>query len=377
MKKILVNAISIKEGGGLVVLTRLLEEMSPLQLDIQWLVVVDSSIRSKINTTKNIQLLSFQWIKNSQAHLFYWYEIYLPALIRRIKIDLVFSQTNFLPFKKLPCPSLLLVHQAGYFSDVFSALQLQQTHYWYETLIWKFRCYWVNTSIKRATRVTAQTQALADAIVKKTKILSHKIAVVPHGAGLATGKIQPKQFPMTTTIWRIGYITKYGIQKNFDVLFKALQQLKIQGKNCKLILTLDPKHPPFHHIEALIKEHRLDDCIENHGEIDAPAIRALYQSLDLFVFPSLCESFGFTLVEAMYYGIPVLAADTPSNREILGDAGGFFKSDQADVLTEKIGQLMENKDAYEKSTAHNLVASKQYDWHVAAKNILAVVNEIA
>jgi glycosyltransferase involved in cell wall biosynthesis len=50
---------------------------------------------------------------------------------------------------------------------------------------------------------------------------------------------------------------------------------------------------------------------------------ALRQST-LSVFPSLCESFGLPLVEAMAAGCPVAAADRGYARETLGDCGVFF-----------------------------------------------------
>src|SRR3990167_11322595 len=162
MKKILINAITIKEGGGVVVLTKLLEEMCALRSDIQWIVIVDPVMRLKINTTNNIKLLCFSWTKRSPFHMVYWYEIYLPLLIKQHQIDAVFSQTNFLPLRKLSCPTLLLMHQAGYFSDIFMALQWQYKSRWYQKLNWKLRCALAHHSIKCATLVTVQTQALAD-----------------------------------------------------------------------------------------------------------------------------------------------------------------------------------------------------------------------
>jgi len=73
----------------------------------------------------------------------------------------------------------------------------------------------------------------------------------------------------------------------------------------------------FSQIDAVIclgQRDNIADVIENHGESSEMVLRDLYLTLDLFVFPSLCESIGFTLLEAMYYAIPIVAAGTSKGR---------------------------------------------------------------
>ena len=207
-KRILINAVSIKEGGGVVVLTQLLKRMSELDKEIYWCVVVDETLSSKIDIDGNIELISFPWVKNTPFHLLYWYQFYLPKLLRRKKIDLLFSQTNFLTLRKPYCPSLLLEHHAGYFSDEFNALFSRFLKRRPALLAWKLRCLWAAVSIKRATHVTVQTKALADAIIKKTTVCNDKISVVPHGSGLVAITEKTRSFP-EKEVWRIGYITKH------------------------------------------------------------------------------------------------------------------------------------------------------------------------
>ncbi len=375
MHRILINALTIKEGGGIVVLSRLLDAMCFLEPNTHWLVVVDDLARNELKAKKNVTFLTFPWIKKSPLHFFFWYEYYLPKLIFRIKISLFFSQTNFMPFRKLRCPSLLLVHHAGYFSSLYSALYLDQEKSWASRLGWVARCYWARASIKRASKITVQTQALSTSIMQSTKAAPDKMTVIPHGPGLSMGKEESKDYP-TGRIWRIGYITKHGVQKNVCVLLKSIQQLKAINIRCKLVLTLSMEHRYYKKIDNLIKQYDITDCIENHGETSGDLVRALYQSLDVFVYPSLCESFGLTLVEAMYYGIPILAANTHSNYEVLGTEGLFFEFDNANDLTKKIYLLMTSRPDYHEAAKHSLSQSKYYNWDLAAKNILNVMRQM-
>src|SRR5207244_9471275 len=64
----------------------------------------------------------------------------------------------------------------------------------------------------------------------------------------------------------------------------------------------------------------------------------LYQNADIFVSPSLVESFGYPLVEAMAHGLPVVAADTEVNREICAEAALYFTPRSPEDLTRAVGQ---------------------------------------
>ncbi|MDC0033962.1 glycosyltransferase, partial [Alphaproteobacteria bacterium] len=64
-----------------------------------------------------------------------------------------------------------------------------------------------------------------------------------------------------------------------------------------------------------------------------------YGSNDIFVFPSVSETFGFPLVEAMACGLPIIAADTLTNREICGQAALYFPPSDATALAGSIKEL--------------------------------------
>lgn len=50
----------------------------------------------------------------------------------------------------------------------------------------------------------------------------------------------------------------------------------------------------------------------------------IYDGVSLLVFPSLYEGFGLPLLEAMTRGLPVVASDIPSSREVVADGGVFY-----------------------------------------------------
>ncbi|EKD92134.1 MAG: Glycosyltransferase [uncultured bacterium] len=375
MDKILINAITIKEGGGAVVFIKTLNEMLQLEKNCDWIIIIDEALLSQINRNDKVIMLTFPWIKKSPLHFLYWNEFVLPKLIKKMDVDCVFSQVNTLPFRGLSCFTFLSILHAGYFSEEFEMLNSKYNPSFRSKIGWWIRKKWVYLSIKKATKVVTPTEALKNEIRTRLKLNENKIISIYPGAGLAEGNAVRKTY-YPKNIWRIGYITKYGVQKNFDVLFKAVAELKLQTINFKLVLTLDEKHAPFQLVNSLIKQYGIADLIENHGELDAAQLKNLYSTLDLFVFPSLCESIGFTLLEAMHYGIPVISANISSSRELLGNSGVFFQSlDHVDLVREIIA-VLRNKTLYENLSAYNIDRCRLYSWEKSAQNTLTILKEL-
>ena len=375
--KVLINAITITEGGGLVVLTHLLKSMQKAGSEICWYVVSDPKILSALPQHNKIVKISYTRARKTPLHLLYWYECELPKLVSRIEIDLLFSLTNFLPRKCLSCPALLLMHNAGFFSETFTRLQMQYYKNFKNNLLWKRKIKWAKNSIKRATIVTVQTNALKNEILKLRGVSQDKIITIPHGPGLLEmTDAQPRLFP-ENRIWRIGYITKFGPQKDFITVIKAMSHLKTSGVRIKLVLTLDENTKEYPSILHEIEANKIQDMIENLGEVtDRDNLQRVYHSLDIFIFPSLVESFGFTLVEAMTAGLPVIVADTPSNREMVGEAGQFFPTENSKQLLEKIQSIMIDKNLYNLASENSIKRSRFFSWNKTGLALIELMYNI-
>ena len=339
--KVLVNAASVKEGGPLVVLDQLLKQMRQLRDDIDWAVAIHPSVRLRRSELPDFAHVDVGNIDANPFGVLRWYEAALPAAVKRMKADLVFSITNYLPLRRLTVPTVLLVQHAGHFSEQFDELIRQHLQRPDRVAAWVMKTRWVEQSVRTASEVTVQTAALADAIATRTGRARERIHAIPHGPGTVTPAPLARR-NLTGSPVRIGYVTKWGVQKNFEVLFEAAARLIGQGRAVRIILTLATDLPENVRIIRRAEAAGLGEVLENAGEIDATGISALYNSLDIFAFPSLVESFGFPLVEAMAKELPIVAADTPSNREIAGDAGLFFPPADAKALAGILGEIIDN-----------------------------------
>jgi glycosyltransferase involved in cell wall biosynthesis len=82
------------------------------------------------------------------------------------------------------------------------------------------------------------------------------------------------------------------------------------------------------------------------GQVLHADIMCFYQHADILINPSLSESFGISLIEAMANGRPVVASRVGGMQEILinGETGFFFEPGDADALAEKTITLLKNPD---------------------------------
>lgn len=376
MTVVVINAISIKEGGSLVVLKQLLSAMVKLRPEWHWHVATNGEASKSMVELPGTTCHVFRDDEFSGWKVRMWYETALPKLIKQVKADLLFSQTNYLPVRKLACPALLLVQHAGHFSDQFKAMTETQLGSFVARMNWRLKGRWVKSSVRQAQAVTVQTKALSVCIGLETGVPLERIHVIAHGSGQAVHTKSVPPAPEPEQPFRIGYITKYGVQKNFVVLFQAVAQLKAAGLRPVLVLTLESELAENRDTLSVAEGLGILDCIENHGNLAGPELIQIYRSLHLFVFPSWCESFGFPMVEALAHGLPLLIGATESNIEVAGNAGLTFPPDDPQALAALIHRLIKEPGWHQARAQASLERSQQFTWQKSAKSTLALMDSM-
>jgi glycosyltransferase involved in cell wall biosynthesis len=109
-------------------------------------------------------------------------------------------------------------------------------------------------------------------------------------------------------------------EKGFAILLQAFAQLLATGVSARLLLGGDgPKRIALEHLAVDLS---IADAVSFYGWIKD--VRQFLVQGDIFVLPSLKESFGLTVLEAMAAQLPVIATCTPGPLQILDDACGYL-----------------------------------------------------
>jgi len=163
---------------------------------------------------------------------------------------------------------------------------------------------------------------------------------------------------------RIIYCGGLGDRKNIGLLLKAYKNVEQKYKR-ETELLIAGAHPDKTKWPSLAEELNLDTVIFT-GFLPDEQMNTFYNSADLMVFPSLYEGFGFSPLEAMATGTPVLSAKGGSLEEISGGGALLFDYDVAD-LTEKIVSLIDSRSKRTELSKKGIEWAKRYDWETAAQ----------
>jgi glycosyltransferase involved in cell wall biosynthesis len=119
----------------------------------------------------------------------------------------------------------------------------------------------------------------------------------------------------------IGAIGRFDAYKGFDHLIKAIKILaKISADkkiNKKFILRIAGSGYFESNLRALVKELDLEDKVDFVGWIADK--KNFFQNIDIFCLPSLSETFGLVILEAMKYSKPIISTMSDGPCEILKD----------------------------------------------------------
>ncbi len=88
----------------------------------------------------------------------------------------------------------------------------------------------------------------------------------------------------------------------------------------------------FDEIKHVLEEYSLDECVNMHGEIPHNQVIAYYQDADIFVLPSLRETGGTVLIEAMAYALPIVAFNTSFCTQLNEQNCGIFVNTNQELV---------------------------------------------
>lgn len=229
----------------------------------------------------------------------------------------------------------------------------------------------INRAIRKSEKIFVPSSFVEEEIVKYFKVSQRKIVVTYEAA--EEEYFEKRQSSTVNRQSTLLYVGNAYPHKNLDRLLDALKILNIEYKtpNTKLILVC-PRDVFTSRLKVQIAKRKLEQQVKLKGYLKARELAELFSKANAYIFPSLSEGFGIPGLNAMASGLPVVASNISTLKEIYGDAALYFDPENSKGIASKIQKVLSNTktrgDLVEKGKAQ----ANKYSWLKMAKETLIV-----
>jgi glycosyltransferase involved in cell wall biosynthesis len=295
----------------------------------------------------------------SAAGRIVWEQALAPLALAQVRPDLLHGMAFALPLL-WGGPSVVTIFDLSFlrYPD-----RLSTSRRLYLRLITRF-------SAHRAHRVLAISQSGKAEIAALLGVPSGKIDVAVPG-------VEPDFCPLPVR-QVADFRVRYGLpgrfilylgtlepRKNLEILLRAYADLPQRGV-VKLLL-VGGKGWQTEPIFALIEQLGLADDVVTPGFVPRETLPLWYNASEVFVYPSVYEGFGLPLVEAMACGVPVVASNTTSLPEAVGQDGLLLPPDDVGAWSSALAALLDDAPARADLAARGQRRARQFTWERTAR----------
>lgn len=161
--------------------------------------------------------------------------------------------------------------------------------------------------------------------------------------------------------------------KNFDTLLIAFSKAADTNSDIYLCVV----GAPFNNEEQqLIAELKLTERIKHYQWPSDAHLAKLYRCAEAFIYPSLYEGFGIPLLEAMACGTVVVAADSSSIPEVVGEAGMLFEPKAVNDLADILLHLLTSSSEREQLINRGYKRAQTFNWNITAEQTTQVYRSL-
>jgi glycosyltransferase involved in cell wall biosynthesis len=309
-------------------------------------------------TEKNITVLELSPARKSPFFWKLWYEVNLPYLLSKQKIDLLVSATGF-GASSVKIPQCLIINNLDF-------IQFPERFNFSKRLFLKKLA---KKSISQAMTVITTSHSIKNEMRKFYSLSENKMVLI-HGAADEAYQpigIESKQSVKEKYTDSAEYFVCSGTaypHNNMLNLLKAFSIFKKRQKsNWKLVLALNDERKNQSLQESLkTYKYRNDVVIVDNASKNELAL--IIASAYAFINPSDFDGYNVSVVESMASGVPVIAI---ASAEIDDDAALFFTKANVAELADQMMLMYKDENLRNKLIIRGYEMNKQFNWDKSAE----------
>lgn len=293
-----------------------------------------------------------------------WDNLAIPAQLRRLRPDVYHGTKHALPLVGMPRSTFAVVtiHDLAVKAEpeTFARAQRLQLD------------VHLRHAARRADRVICVSRHAAEDVERGLGIAAERIRVVHHG-------ISPRFAPIDDAAERrrirrrwvpdgaylVSFVGTAQPRKRVEVAVEAVDLLRREGMPVVLVVA-GRRRPGFEPSWMSSPP----PCVRLAGELSDEELVQLYAVSDVMVSPSSFEGFGFTFVEAMACGCPVIGVDATSVPEVVGDGGLLVERPDTPLVARALARLLRDPEERAALAARARARAREFSWESAARRTL-------
>lgn len=304
-----------------------------------------------------------------------WEQFTLPIAVKADKLDFLHSTCNTSAIN-LPVPLILTLHDIIYLENTdFKGTAYQNFGNLYRKMI--------------VPRIVAQSQVIItvsdferQVILNKMKLPEDKVKVIYNAVSAKFNNLYSHD-RLTTFRERyklppdfILFLGNTAPKKNTANVIKAYVEYKSMYQDGLPLVILDyDQKLVLDYLTKTGNQKLISDFIFP-GYIHSEEMPLLYNIAKLFLYPSLRESFGLPILEAMACGVPVITSNTSSMPEVAGDSALFVDPFDFQDIRDKIIQFQQDESLQSRMKQGGLKRAANFTWKASAEQLLSIYNSV-
>lgn len=301
----------------------------------------------------------------------WWDQVRLPRALRRQGIDVLFNPKYSIPLSGR-YPSAWVCHGLDWYVMPWASRRIDRLSH----------KYLVPRYAARAQAIIAVSEVTREHVMEYLHVppervhtvytgIDHSFRVVLEADALA--RVRAKyRLPQRYVL----YAGAVYPPKNFTRLIRAYAQV---GPALGIPLVIAGGENRFLSEQELQEPQRLGlgDWVRWAGWVENSTLPAFYQMADALLLPSLFESFGLPILEAMASGCPVVTSNCYGTQEIAADAAVLVHPESVDSIADGITRAVTDRDLRAKLIERGHIRAAQFTWERCAAQTLTVLESIA
>ena len=290
--------------------------------------------------------------------------------LEKEKIDIFHGLSNELP---------LNIHQ----SEVKSIVTIHDLiflHYpqYYHSIDRKIYTYKFRKACENADKIIAISECTKRDIIEFFRIPADKIEVVYQGCDPSfIHPVAEEKKREVRAKYQLPdhYILNVGSIEERKNALSAVQALMMLPEQIHLVIV--GRHTEYtDKVEHFIKENKLEERVHIISNVPFDDLPAFYQLAEIFVYPSRFEGFGIPIIEALYSGIPVVAATGSCLEEAGGPDSIYVHPDDIKGMADAFKQIYTDPERKKNMIEKGHSFAKRFSEEKQAEEILNIYKKL-